>query len=1245
MKKLLILLVILLASLKIFSQGNEYQHVMLFYGGMRVGSEARIENMSKTDSINKVGNDYTFYIGADPYYAINAAKRAQIDLDSARIDAKVELGDSATNPGGYQSYYDGTVQDALIATNSNKTILDLIPKTYYVSNNGSDSNSGTLDAPWLTISKVNSEMSNFTGDDKVAFQCGGVYNDAQLTITSDSLTITSYGSGDKPVISSLQTLMSPSSEGGGVYSYSTTDRIMQVFQDGEWLYPSRWPDSRDTTRLGPVQDIAANTFTDTIDLAAITPGAMIHIKRNSWSIGHFDIDTYGVGGAARDTIEFDDAVAFTPSATYGYYLTGITSEIDDGEWSYDTDEDKLYIDLLRGDTNAEITVTSGDTAISIYAEGCKIENIEVRGANDVGIACVLTSTDYTIDNVDFYYCNKYAIHGVDANNLLDITIRNCSIYYTGGVGIRITDARTNLDIQDNYIYGTGTWVQDGDIYGNGGATQGYGDAMHIEDCENVVIKNNTIEKCARMGIFIEVGYNHTHMIDNNLIKYPLLFTGDAGAIDMNQYSTIVSRASYDTVQNNTIIGGRGSFKGWAQSAIDVLTVPNVYGIYIDNAVPGGDGQMSNVRILNNKIDSTRNGILLHAADNIDINNNTIDHCWMGIITSDVAEDGEIDSVRLNYNTIKNYSNAPMRFIDNDDATSEYPQEANYNVVVGSSSEILSDVFYSMNNTGGTTNYNLINWRELKSDSLDDMSSYFTTQSAANEFTTLNGLAGRLKQAVIRLAPDLHTSANAASDPNKNEADATTGWTSVNLSGGANVFESQGAVKYTGSYSLHSDADDTPTDEARFYIDLEALGVEDMDRCRLSFAVRHIGSGGAWRVNLGAGTTTQSTYVQKDLTSSDITFDLVEYEWTHDGTYRYFIVGEYSGTNNGGVYFDDFSVKKLYGDDVIGGDVDLVARNQLQDSLGWPNIIIDDTIIFTNGATISNEETDTLFITETVVKITGELAVTGHTNIDDITINGTIYVIDATGNDSLLIYDDGDTARIFSNNNPIKIGEGSLVVGTDGNVGIGESSPLDILHVTTDNACIRLEDNSGNYGRLKVGNSQLTIQADPDNVVASTDIVFDMDGSEVARFLQGGNFGVGSIAPTEKIEVEGNVIAQRFATKLWDVTGGHFETATTGVEYYSPNQHGGIYGTIYRQYFPTTLPASLTSGNNVTGMIDYATQFKYTGTDRGVGHGNATAYGSSDNHIYIMLGGASGSGNLSLATTGYTLQKGFVDYTK
>ena len=106
-----------------------------------------------------------------------------------------------------------------------------------------------------------------------------------------------------------------------------------------------------------------------------------------------------------------------------------------------------------------------------------------------------------------------------------------------------------------------------------------------------------------------------------------------------------------------------------------------------------------------------------------------------------------------------------------------------------------------------------------------------------------------------------------------------------------------------------------------------------------------------------------------------------------------------------------------------------------------------------------------------------------------------------------------------------------------------------------------------------------------------------------------------------------------------------EVYVVGVEYRSPNQHGGIYGTVYRQYFTTSLPSDLTSGNNVTGMIDYCIQFTYGADPRGVGHGNATAYGSSDNHMYIQLSGASGGGNLSINSTDYSAKRGWVDYTK
>ncbi|KKL71922.1 hypothetical protein LCGC14_2090060 [marine sediment metagenome] len=191
---------------------------------------------------------------------------------------------------------------------------------------------------------------------------------------------------------------------------------------------------------------------------------------------------------------------------------------------------------------------------------------------------------------------------------------------------------------------------------------------------------------------------------------------------------------------------------------------------------------------------------------------------------------------------------------------------------------------------------------------------------------------------------------------------------------------------------------------------------------------------------------------------------------------------------------------------------------------------------------------------------------------------------------------------------------------------------DQLRAIGNNAALELEDDSGNLSRIKSGNSQLTISADPDNAVASTDIIFEIDGVEVGRFQEG--LGLQSV--------------KGFATQLWDIAGGNWETAVINTEYYSPNQCGGIYGTIYRQYFNTVLTSTnprLDTGSIVTKMVDYVLHTKYTGTDRGVGHGNMTAYGTSTDHAYLMLSGASGGGNLSLSLTGYTVITGWVDYTK
>ena len=160
-------------------------------------------------------------------------------------------------------------------------------------------------------------------------------------------------------------------------------------------------------------------------------------------------------------------------------------------------------------------------------------------------------------------------------------------------------------------------------------------------------------------------------------------------------------------------------------------------------------------------------------------------------------------------------------------------------------------------------------------------------------------------------PELHTFANAASDPNGNEADAITGWSENGLNGtGANVFESQSGVVNVGTYSFHADCTDTPTISAGIYIDLQAapFNFVNGEEGKVSLDVRHVGAGGGWRAALGASPAGLDGWFVT-IGVSETTFQELEHEWTHDADHRYLLFTEGSSGNDGGLYVDNISVKK------------------------------------------------------------------------------------------------------------------------------------------------------------------------------------------------------------------------------------------------------------------------------------------------------------------------------------------------
>lgn len=104
------------------------------------------------------------------------------------------------------------------------------------------------------------------------------------------------------------------------------------------------------------------------------------------------------------------------------------------------------------------------------------------------------------------------------------------------------------------------------------------------------------------------------------------------------------------------------------------------------------------------------------------------------------------------------------------------------------------------------------------------------------------------------------------------------------------------------------------------------------------------------------------------------------------------------------------------------------------------------------------------------------------------------------------------------------------------------------------------------------------------------------------------------------------------------------SAVVDTEYVSSEQHGGIYGKVFRQYFTTALPSSLTTGNTVSKLIDYhINMILVADVARHIGQGWSD---DGTDLVLIRLVGTSGNNNLTMASSaGMTIENGWVDYTK
>ncbi|WP_129366903.1 Ig-like domain-containing protein, partial [Lutibacter sp. HS1-25] len=484
------------------------------------------------------------------------------------------------------------------------SFTNIFATNYYISSSsGNDSNDGKSEnSAWKTISKLNTIIKTLGAGDVVLFKSGDTFSGSISLTTAGSsgspITFSSYGSGERPIITGFIPVTDWVNNGGNIWSKTISgSHVVSALQlNGNPQKVGRYPKSTEPNRGYYTVKSSTQTSITGNDLPPTNwTGAEIVIRTVPWAFEMREVTSQSNG-----TVKFNPTTAYLPRVNAGFFFQhdprACTSE---GEWSFNKKTRLLSIYSTIDPNTLDIQITGYDNLIDLYyySHYITIENLYLKGA---GINLI----------------------NEKASNFIEI--KNCELAYSGGRGIHL-ETGTNAIIDGNYIH---------DVYANAIASR--------NNYQNASITNNTIEKVALvagMGVSgvktcsaISIVGSNT-VVNKNVLRLlgyiGISWTGDNATITYNKVSFFCAVLddgagiySYDgadqypnilqsKVLYNIVDFGFGAEDGSSEEE------PVANGIYMD------DGS-NNVEIKYNTVSNIRKaGIYIHNSNNIDVQFNTV----------------------------------------------------------------------------------------------------------------------------------------------------------------------------------------------------------------------------------------------------------------------------------------------------------------------------------------------------------------------------------------------------------------------------------------------------------------------------------------------------------------------------------------------------------------------------------------------------------------------------------------------
>ncbi|AEL24539.1 malectin domain-containing carbohydrate-binding protein [Cyclobacterium marinum] len=503
---------------------------------------------------------------------------------------------------------------------------------YYVSQEKGNDNRSLTEAqnpatPWKSIDKVNSLFNYLKPGDAILFNRGETfYGTLHISASGSSsmpIKIGAYGSGAKPVITSLKTISGWKAIGNGIYESNSsinTNTVQVLLINGESHELGRYPNSENENEgYLNIDDVSGNYLLSSNELGGSSTwnGGEVVIKKNQWII-----DTHQISSHSGNQIRYNGNIsAYTAQKDYGFFIQNHIKTLDAfGEWYFNPSTKKINIYFGNSNPSSfKVEVSTLDNLlIKDYRDAyITIENINFKGANKSTIK-LEGGNNIKINDSEINFSGE---NGILALEVVDLLVERNIVHNTYNNGMYLRYGNDNAIVRDNEITKTALIAgrtQNEDAAGIGIFAYG----------ENILVQNNSIVNSGFNGIQFNGNYT---VVKNNFVDTFCQIKGDGGGIYTFggvQYQGYKGRK----IEGNIVVNSIGSKGGTPDKGVNYK--PLAEGIFLDD-------NSNNIEITGNTIGNTENsGLKMSNANNILVSNNTFfnSHSALTIGNSVIGED-------------------------------------------------------------------------------------------------------------------------------------------------------------------------------------------------------------------------------------------------------------------------------------------------------------------------------------------------------------------------------------------------------------------------------------------------------------------------------------------------------------------------------------------------------------------------------------------------------------------------------